>query len=292
MRPLVGCVLVNWNGWRDTVACLDALAVQEYSPLSVVVVDNGSTDNSVSRLRAAHPRVRVIEAGRNLGFSGGNNLGIREVLRQDAQYVWLLNNDTLPSASALNELVATAEPDPGLGAVGSVLHDISPSGRVQAWGGGWVNLWCGYSMHATRPQDLRTPLHFLTAASMLVRRPALEQVGLLDDRFFLYWEDTEFCFRLRKHGWRLGVAENSVVLHKAGASARKVSSTTDRYSTASGIRFLSQYSHIPRVCVPLFISLRLLHRVLAGRIRAIGNVWTGIEDYRNRDRRAALPLAR
>jgi GT2 family glycosyltransferase len=116
-------------------------------------------------------------------------------------------------------------------------------------------------------------------------------VGLLDDRFFLYWEDTEFCFRLRKQGWDLGVAENSVVLHKAGASAKKVSSTTDRHSTASGIRFLSQYSYVPMLCVSLFISLRLLHRILSGRVNAVWNVWTGVNDYRNRDRRAVLPLA-
>ena len=290
-EPLVGCVIVNWNGWRDTVACLDALRQIEYSRLFVVIVDNGSSDDSVSRIQAAHPAVHLLQTGKNLGFSGGNNAGIREVMRQEVKYVWLLNNDTQPARAALRELVRSAEEDFRLGAVGSVLHYAAAPQKIQAWGGGWINLWSGRSTHATAPPKPGRRLDFLTAASMLVRRKTFEDVGLMDDRFFLYWEDAELCFRLRQNSWDLGVARHAIVLHKVSASTRKRTSPTDRYFTSSAIRFLSQYSPVPRLAAFLFLSLRILHRVLGGRLKAIRNVWQGVQDYRNRDRWAALPLA-
>lgn len=291
VEPLVGCVIVNWNGWRDTVACLDALRLIEYSRLFVVVVDNGSSDDSVVRIQAAHPAIHLVPTGKNLGFSGGNNAGIREVMRQEVNYVWLLNNDTQAAPGALRELVRTAEVDFRLGAVGSVLHYAEAPQKIQAWGGGWINLWNGYSTHATAPPKLGQRLDFLTAASMLVRGKALEDVGLMDDRFFLYYEDADLCFRLRKNGWNLGVASHATVLHKVNASTGKNSSPTDRHFTSSAIRFLLQYSPVPRLAAFLFLFRRVLHRALAGKLKAIRNVWQGVQDYRNRDRWAALPLA-
>jgi GT2 family glycosyltransferase len=134
-------------------------------------------------------------------------------------------------------------------------------------------------------------LDFLTAASILVRRRALEEVGLMDDRFFLSWEDAELCFRLRKNGWSLAVASGAVVLHKVGATTNKKVLTIDRHFTASAMRFLSQYSHVPRLSTLLFLSLRVMHRALTGRMEGVRLVWKGVKDYQNRDRRAALPLA-
>ena len=286
-EPLVGCVILNWNGWRDTVVCLDALRSTDYPGLLVVVVDNGSTDNSVARIQAAHPGTRVLQTGKNLGFAGGNNAGIREALQQDVKYLWLLNNDTQPQPRAVRELVRTAEENFKLGAVGSVLYHTSSPGTVQTWGGGWVNLWTGYSSHATALP--RSRLDFLTAASLLVRRKALEDVGLMDDRFFLYWEDAELCFRLRKHGWNLGVASRAVVLHNLNASTGRSTAPMDRYFTSSAIRFLSEYSPVPLLAASVFLSRRVLNRAVTGRMRSIRNVWLGVEDYRNRDRWATLP---
>ena len=286
---LVGCVIVNWNGWRETLLCLDALRASNYQELLIVVVDNGSTDDSVERIRSAYPEIRVVQTEKNLGFSGGNNAGIREVMRHDVEYIWLLNNDTQPQVFALRELVRMAESDYRLGAVGSVLHYTSDPEKVQAWGGGWVSLWTGYCSQATERPRAGRRLDFLTAASMLVRCKALEDVGLMDDRFFLYWEDAELCFRLRRRGWHLGVAPQAIVLHNVNASASKSSTSIDRWYTYSAIRFLSQYSHVPQIASFVFLVRRLLHRALSGRVKAMGNVLQGVKDYRKRDRWAALP---
>jgi GT2 family glycosyltransferase len=289
-EPLIACVIVNWNGWRDTVACLGSLRSLEYSNLFTVVVDNGSSDASICRIREAYPEVCLIENGRNAGFAGGNNAGIREAMCHNAEYIWLLNNDTEPAPGVLREMVSMAEADPELGAVGSVLFYSSAPQTVQAWGGGWINLWYGHSRHATDPPKPSDKLDYLTAASMLVRRKVFEQVGLMDDRFFLYWEDAELCYRLRRGGWKLGVAARGTVLHKVNASASKNRGGAERYFTTSGIRFLLEYSATPVLSAALFLSLRILNRAVHGRINGIREVWRGVEDYRLRDRGAALPL--
>lgn len=285
----VGCVIINWNGWRDTVACLDALRSTEYSRVIVVVVDNGSTDDSVVQIQAAHPGVSLVQTNKNLGFSGGNNAGIRELLRLGVEYVWLLNNDTQPKPEALRELVRVADANFRLGAVGSVLRYTLDPARIQAWGGGWINLWTGYNSHAVARPKAGQRLHFLTAASMLLRTKALQDIGLMDDRYFLYWEDADLCFRLRKNGWGLGVAEKSIVLHSVNATSSKSTASAERHYTYSAVRFLGQYAPIPLLASSLFLSRRLLHRALLGQIEAIRNVWMGVMDYRKRDRWAALP---
>jgi GT2 family glycosyltransferase len=270
--------VLNWNGWQDTLACLAALARTEYPDLTVMAVDNGSTDDSVARIRAGFPQIALIETGKNLGFAGGVNAGIRSALEHGAQYVWLLNNDALPRPDALTALVAKATSDPQFGAVGSVLLYADESADVQAWGGGRVNRWIGYSSHATAPRA-DSWFDYITAASVLLSRRALEQIGLLDESFFLYWEDSDLSFRLRKHGWKLGVAANSTVLHKENASSGRNRRTVDRFSTASGIRFLRKHSPAAWLSVPLFIAARIGNRLVTGRWRETSDIIGGVRDY-------------
>jgi GT2 family glycosyltransferase len=273
----VSCVLLNWNGWRDTVTCLAALAQVDYSNLSVVVVDNGSTDDSVARIRAAFPDTPLIETGKNLGFAGGVNAGIRFALGKLSEYVWLLNNDAQPRPDALTAMVAKITSERRFGAIGSVLLYEHDPALIQAWGGGRINAWIGYGFHATAPMA-DSWFDYITAASILLPRRALEEIGLLDESFFLYWEDSDLSFRLREHGWRLGVAAGSMVLHKESASTgsrRKV----DRFSTASGIRFLRKHSPAAWLSVPVFVAMRIGNRLVHGRWSQIGDIVGGVRDY-------------
>jgi hypothetical protein len=183
--------------------------------MSVIVVDNGSTDNSISEICAAHPEVLLLRSQTNLGFAGGNNIGIRHALAHGADYVWLLNNDTEPAPSALSELVAKAMTNAKIGAVASVCYYFDAPSKVQVWAGTRVNLWIGYTRNSTVPR-IDDWFEALYGASLLSKREAIEEVGLLDDGFFLLWEETEFCLRLRYAGWLLAAAPNSSVLHKVG----------------------------------------------------------------------------
>ena len=198
----VSILLLNWNNWKDTNECLASLKGLDYGDWEVIVIDNGSSDGSVSRIREQFPAAEIMELGENLGYARGNNEGIRAALNRGAEYVWILNNDTTVDPAALRALVDRAEADPKIGAVGSAIYYASAPGRLQAWGGGHVNFWLGRSHHFLRPvADDR--IQFLTGASVLLRRPMLESVGLLDEGFFLYWEDSDICFRMRAVGWRL-----------------------------------------------------------------------------------------
>jgi GT2 family glycosyltransferase len=158
-----------------------------------------------------------------------------------------------------------------------VLHYAHDPSKVQAWGGGCVNCWVGITSHIVVPQD-EASLDFLTAASVLFRRRALEEVGLFDETFFLYWEDTDLSFRLRARGWKLGVAADAIVLHKENASSGS-RRTVDRFSTASGIRFLRKYSPVPMLSVPLFLCMRILVRMFRGEFRQVSDIVGGLRDY-------------
>jgi len=280
-NPKVACIVVNWNGWRDTIECLDALKKCTYPSLSLIVVDNGSTDDSVAQIRAAFPGVVLYESERNLGFAGGNNIGIRRGLAE-ADYVWLLNNDTKPAPDALSALVAKANTDEQIGAVASICYYADSPNNVQVWGGARVNLWFGYWRNATEPQKDEW-FDALYGASMLIRRAPLEDVGLLDQGFFFYCEETEFCLRLRKNGWRIAAAHDSMVLHKAGASSG-TSALRDRYFTASGLRILRLHSPAPNLAMASFLTLRMVRRVLTLNFSGCRSVWAGIKDYRRSSR--------
>jgi GT2 family glycosyltransferase len=282
-NPKVACIVLNWNGWKDTLECLRALQRCTYSDLTIVVVDNGSTDDSVFRISTSFPDITILKSDKNLGFAGGNNIGIRHALDRLAGFIWLLNNDTKPTPDALSALVAKAIANDQLGAVASICYYADSPTRVQVWGGTRVNLWLGRSRNATEAQKDEW-FDALYGASLLIRSTAFEDVGLLDPEFFFYCEETEFCLRLRKKEWGIAVAPHSIVLHKAGASAGSNLMLRDRYFTASALRLLRLHSSVPSLAMALFLSLRLLRRLLSFNFSRCRSVWAGVQDYRKASR--------
>lgn len=276
--PHIACIILNWNGWQDTVDCLDALQHCTYSSFSVIVVDNGSTDDSVARIRTAHRHILLLQSRENLGFAGGNNIGIRHALVHGADYVWLLNNDTQPAPEALSALVAKALTDSRIGAVASICYYAEAPATVQVWAGTRVNLWIGTAVNTSEPRD-DDWFHALYGASLLLSRAALDDVGLLDQGFFLYWEETEFCLRLRKRGWRLAAASASHVLHKVNASIGGNKVVMDRYSTASALRVLRLHSPAPHLASFLFLVARFGRRISRLEFTRCKSVWAGVRDY-------------
>jgi len=276
--PDVIILLLNWNGWRDTVKCLNSLKGLDYPSFQVVVVDNASTDNSLAQIRAAFPSLVIIEAGRNLGFAGGCNLGIKFALREEAQYVWLLNNDTEVDPQSLRGLVETAEADPDIGAVGSAIYSMTSPEQLQAWGGGYVNFWLGRSGHFTVPVDDER-LHFISGASLLIPRRAVESLGLLDECFFMYWEDADYCFRLRRAGWRLAVAAESKIWHKEQGSVGKNTVLLDGFFNRSATRFFARHAPMPFISIWSGMGLRILKRVILCDWKRVRAVWRSADFF-------------
>ncbi len=254
------------------------LSTPDRHHLTVIVVDNNSTNDSVTRIRGAYPDILLFESSRNLGFAGGNNIAIRHALAQGADYLWLLNSDTEPAPDALSALIAKAQTDKRIGAVASICYYAEQPDTVQIWAGGRVNLWIGYAPYSTEPRD--DWFHWLNGTSLLLTSEALKSVGLLDEGFFLYWEDNELCLRLRKNGWRIAAAPVSRVLHKVSASTGGNRLILDRYSTTSGLRILRLHSPKPRLAMVLFLTARFLRRIARLRFSLCWSIWHGIRDYR------------
>lgn len=246
--PKIGVVIVNWNGAKDTEACLRSLQAPSYGDLDIVVVDNASTDGSAGKIRASFPAVDLLEMPTNGGFGSGANAGMRRLFERGIELVWLLNNDTVVDDGALDALVTKIQEDPRIGAVASVTFHLDAPSKVQAWGGGTVDLWLGAMRVATRPVR-EDALHFLSAASLLVRREAIERVGMFDTGYFLYWEDTDLGFRLRANGFRLAVAPASRIWHKesAGTGGGRNARAYDYY-VHSARRFFR--AHAPAPFIP------------------------------------------
>jgi GT2 family glycosyltransferase len=278
-NPQVSCIILNWNGWQDTLECLKALEPCSYRELKIIVVDNGSTDDSAARIRKAYPDVVLLESKKNLGFAGGNNIGIRYALAHGADYVWLLNNDTEPDRDALAELVSKSLASEGIGAVGSVCYFANRPSAVQAWAGGRVSLCSGYAGVTTRPHPDEW-FQYLNGTSLLIRREALQNAGTLDEGFFLYCEDVEFCLRLRKKGWRLAAAADSRVLHKVNASTGGDKLIIDRHLTASVLRMLKLHSPAFIPASLLFLAVRFGRRIMRLEFARCKSVWAGMRDYR------------
>lgn len=272
MAPPVHIIIVNWNGWRDTLDCLASLEELDYPNYEIVVVDNGSTDESVARIEEAFPSVTLLQTGKNLGFAGGSNAGIKYALERRADYVWLLNNDTTVAPNALGAMIAVASREPGVGAVGSVLYWAGERDRVQAYGGGWIGLSVGMSRQFITPvTDDR--LSYLTGASLLLRRDTLEKVGLLDESFFMYWEDSDYAFRIRGTGLGLAVARESRVWHKESAALGAKRSILDGYFNASAVRFFKKHSPLPILPVCIGVGGRLAKRLIRRDWERAGAVW-------------------
>jgi GT2 family glycosyltransferase len=278
-NTLITCIIVNWNGWQDTIDCLTSLRECKYPDLDIVVVDNGSTNESVGKIRSAHPDILLFANSENLGFAGGNNVGIRHALAHGADFVWLLNNDTKPDPNALTALVHKAISGDRIGAVGSICYYYDRPETVQIWAGGRVNLWTGYAACSTIPHN-DDWFHWLNGASLLLSAVALKEIGLLDEGFFLYWEDSELCLRLRKNQWRLAAAADSHVLHKVSASSGGSSLSFDRHFTASDLRILRLYAPLPYLSMALFLAARLVRRAWWRKFAHCRSVWAGFAEYR------------
>jgi GT2 family glycosyltransferase len=243
--PRVHVVILNWNGWEDTVACVASVKQTEYPDFHIVVVDNASSDGSEERIRAAHPDITVLQSGGNLGYAGGNNVGIRHALDQGADFVWILNNDTSVAPDALAELVRPAA-DPQIGIVGSKIYFMAAPTRLW-FAGGRVDWRRGIAYHLgdgeddTGQYDAMTNSDTAQGASMLVSRATFEQIGLMDERYFLYFEEADFCCRARDAGFRVAFAPASHVWHSISKSTGARSSLFLYYFTRNNILFVRRH---------------------------------------------------
>jgi GT2 family glycosyltransferase len=261
----VAIIVLNWNGLKDTLACLASLKRLDYSAYEVVVIDNGSTDNSVEMIRVTHPWVTLIETGENLGYVGGNNRGLEYARQTGADYGLLLNNDTEVSPNFLNLLVEAAEQDPTVGIVGPTIYYFDEPEVIWSAGGAIDWQQGDTAMIGLNQVDrgqfgqLPRPVQFVTGCALLIKMRIVGQVGLLDDRFFAYYEETEWCVRVSRAGFQILHVPQAKIWHKISLVAREASPQVHYYMIRNRLLFLklSQAGLVSRVSI-LFHYGRIL----------------------------------
>lgn len=218
--PKVYIILINWNGASDTLECLTSIKRLSYPNYEIIVVDNGSSDNSVTSIKERHPEVITIESQNNLGFSGGNNLAINFALKNGADYVWLLNNDTVVDNDALSHLVRTASQSVENGIVGSVIYNYADREIIQ-FSDAAID-WKKAKFRISTLHHVKTfEAECAHGCSMLVSRQVCLSIGLLDEKYFLYVEELDWCVRARNAAFKCLIEPKSRVYHKLSASVNK-----------------------------------------------------------------------
>lgn len=221
--PFVYVVILNWQRSDDTIACVRSIESGDYANLHLLVVDNGSTDDSVRKISAACPKVELLTLPENLGFAGGNNAGIGHALEHGADLILLLNNDTIVRPSAIAELVQALEQNESWAiAVPKVCYHDEPQ-RIWAAGARWRRFpprvtMIGYGKQDAPQYNRACELTYATGCALLVRRSVFDEIGGFDPTFINYQEDYDFCYRARQAGHRLTYVPQAVVLHKVSQS--------------------------------------------------------------------------
>jgi GT2 family glycosyltransferase len=219
-------VVLNWNSRAMTAECLRSLLEMDAGAFEIIVVDNGSQDGSAEALRAEFPGITVLRNERNLGYSGGCNVGIREALQRGAEYIVLLNNDTIVERNFLRELLQEAERYPGAGLVSPKIYYAGEPDRLWS-AGGKFSLWTGIPAHygwkeKDRGQcDAARDVTMATGCAVVIRAAALQHVGLLDEVLFGNYDDVDYSVRMLDAGWRIRYAPAARLWHKEGVDYRK-----------------------------------------------------------------------
>lgn len=242
--PHVTVIVLSWNRCAQLLECLASLARLDYPARRVVVVDNASTDGSPAAIRARYADVELIANTSNLGFAAGNNIGLKEARRAGSDYAWLLNDDVEVAPDSLRCLVEAAAAEPRAAIVGPTVYFADR--RDVVWSAGGAIDWRrgrtsmiglgeqerGQFGHAARRVD------FVTGCGLLVRLSVVEQLGALDERFFAYYEETEWCVRMTRAGHLVLHVPAARIWHALQPAARAASPLVHYYMTRNRLLFL------------------------------------------------------
>lgn len=312
MDEKVYIIILNWNGWQDTIECLESVFRNSYKNFQVIVCDNCSENESLIKIKLwadgkieaknsidcriyknTSPPIRkplsyveynrleleslqhchyddkvdliLLQTGDNLGFAGGNNVGIRYALQKaDFSYIWLLNNDTVVDKNALTQLVLESNKDTRIGLCGSLLRYYQRPEEIQALNGAY-NKYLGTSRYNTSLTKV-SGIDYVVGASMLVSKKFLDEIGLLGEDYFLYYEELDWVMR-SKGKFRQAYAMDSIVYHKEGATIggknnpSNKSELADFYAIKNRIVFARKYFPWSLPIVYMGVAFAIFNRI-------------------------------
>ncbi|MBV4432325.1 glycosyltransferase family 2 protein [Clostridium tyrobutyricum] len=292
---LVYIVLVNFNGYKDTIECVNSLKKISYKNLRIVIVDNASTNNSVNLLKDNTNNCIIIESRKNLGFAGGNNLGIKYALDNKADYILLLNNDTLVEKNFLDNMLNPFIKDKKVGLVGCKIM-YYPQKNIIWYGGGYIDwfkfIGAHYGMGETDKGQCNDEkiIDFMTGCCMLIKKEVFEKVGFLLEDYFMYFEDVDFCVKVKNAGYKIWYNPKAKIYHKVGLSSGGEESPFNiEWCTRNRLLFMNRYkNNVPNFYLILskvfFYGTRLIRYLqynLRGQKDKAKAILIGIKNYRN-----------
>jgi GT2 family glycosyltransferase len=259
--PKITTIILNWNGKEDTLECIQSVCNSDYPNHELLLVDNGSEDDSVTSIRSQYPDITLIETGENLGFAEGNNVGIRHAIDSGTDYIFLLNNDTVLDPGAHLALVKATNDIDDKGILGAKTYYYDNPKMVWFDGGYWNKKTTeffhdGYQIIEKYTSTALKECDYICGCALFIPVSIIQKIGLMDKDFFLTYEETDWCYRGKKQGFLSYVVPTAKVWHKVSVSFGGASSPLQEYFYTRNVlywgeRYLSpfQYLKLLRKCL-------------------------------------------
>lgn len=222
--PNIFILILNWNGKDNTIECLESVTKIDYPNYHIVIMDNGSVDDSVLAIRKEFPQVTVIENKANLGFAAGNNVGIDYAISKEADYILLLNNDTIVDTQMLWELIHATKQYPEGGIFGAKIYYYKEREKIWFAGAEWLpkravfqHIGIG-TIDDNTNQEVIKETAYICGCALLIKSEVVKKIGTLEPEYFLMWEETDWCYRAKRAGYKCFVVPNAKVWHKISSS--------------------------------------------------------------------------
>lgn len=269
--PVIYIIIINYNGYADTIECINSLKNIEYDNFKIILIDNASTDNSVLNFNDLPENCTLIEQKENLGFSGGNNVGIKYAIQKGAEYILLLNNDTIVESDFLNNMLESFE-NSNVGIVGCKIMYFSEQNRIWFAGGkiNWIKFigkHFGIKELDDGTYDREGQIEFMTGCCMLIKTDLIREIGLLPEEYFMYYEDVEYCLRTNDAGYKIWYNPKAKIYHKVGISGGgEGSAFSIRWITRNRLIFMKRYRHKVN---NIMFYFSILYFIMTSSIRVI-----------------------
>jgi len=291
----VAIIVLNWNGKNDTLECLESIRKMDYQNCDVVVVDNGSGDDSVKAIKKRFPDVSVLETGKNLGYAGGNNFGIRDAIKNGAEYILLLNNDIIVDSQLLKNFIKAANCISHWGIFSAKIYYYSQPKRIWYAGArrikqtanfmhiGQGNIDNGKDFNSLAETD------YACGCAFFVHVGVLNKIGIFDEKFFLTYEEADLCYRARRAGIKSYVVPEAMVWHKVSISFGGEESALFRYFITRNKLLWAEknLTFFQRILVYIRVSNEFLNLLLppfriniANDISLIKKIYSSLKEYR------------
>ena len=278
--PKVGVVIVNWNRKEDVLRCISSVLLSDYDHYQILVVDNASSDGSIEAIEESYPEVVILKAEKNLGFTGGNNLGIHWALDRQFEWVLLLNNDVIIAPDAIRLMVEAIQQDPTIGIAGPIVYHAKQPKIIQSAGGSIDKYWNTAHRGQNQPDQGQysqvADVQWVTGCALMARLEMVRRIGLLDERFFAYSEEVDWCLRAHRDGWKIQCVPWAHVWHAGVSTDYNPEPYITYYTVRNHLLLLAK--HHSSVWVRIYYYFRTFSTLISWTIRPR---WRSISKHRN-----------